>query len=336
MNVNFRLLILCLVAFGGFLVGGESAVRVKDWQAGYSFFVNVHRNLLAQPVERIIPYRVLGWNLYRFEKGTTIIQDAQGNEYPLIKDASAFRIVVFGEGESYPPALHDLLGEQFPNRSIEVIDVSHEAYAFPHSLTLLAFDVLSWQPDLLIASHNFNDREASYFPNLLPDYSNKYGTEYFMPNEPNPFTAANYLFQWSSLYWALTEKISEWNALFSEPSRIAMSELPDAGKELFVRNLRTFIAIAQSRHVPLMLASQSINEDKTFWDTYLKNRPYRHEVAYPLHEEFLAHHRLFNELMREAAHIYRVPFVDLSNISKPTGMASRLSDAMKISHLLDL
>ena len=157
-----------------------------------------------------------------------------------------------------------------------------------------------------------------------------------MPNYPNPFTATNYLFQWSSLYWTLQEKRTEWNTRFSEPSRIAMPEISEESKELFIRNLHTFIAVAQSRHIPLILASQPISEDKTTWDAYLKNRPYRNEIVYPLHEEFVAHHRLFNELIREQADADDVPFVDLAETLEPTEAAKRLADYITRFNLISL
>lgn len=328
MNISSKLLIFFLVASGGFFIGGEGAIRTKDWRTGYAFFSNTHRNLLAQPIKPIIPYRVLGWNMYHFHNDTMMIHDAEGNEYPFIKDNQTFRVVLFGEAETktYARPLANILRQRYPSRAIEVINVGHEAYAFPHSLTLLAFDVLSWKPDLLIASHNFNDREATYFSNPVADYSNKYGTPYFMPNYPNPFTARHYLFQWSSLYWALKEKKTEWNTALFEPSRISMPELPAASTELFVRNLDTFIAITQSRRIPLILASQPINEDETTWDAYLKSRPYRKEVAYPLHKEFLAHHQLFNNLTAERARVRNVPFIELTETQEQIKAAKRLAD----------
>lgn len=327
MNINFRRLSFFCIIIAGFFLGGEMAVRIKDGYAGYPFFSD-HRNLLAKPIQAIIPYRVLGWNLYRARDENIAIRDVEGNEYPILKNPDTFRVVVFGEEPSYAPSLRAILAARFPNRPPEIINVSHEAYALTHSLTLLAFDVLSWQPDLLIVSHNFNDREAAYFPNPLPDYSNKYGTVYFMPNFPNPFTAPNYLFGWSHFYWALKEKMAEWRAASARPLRASMPELPDASTKLFTRNLDTFITIAQSRHIPLLLASQPINQNENVWDAYLKKRPYNREVAYPLHEEFLAHHRLFNGIISKRARTHNIPFVDLAETQEPTEAAKRFADTI--------
>lgn len=336
MNINFRRLSFFCIIIAGFFFGGETAVRIKDGYADYPFFSH-HRNLLAKPIQPIIPYRVLGWNLYHFHNDATMIHDAERNEYSLIKKGRTFRVVLFGEAETktYARSLADILRQRYHARAIEIINVGHEAYALTHSLTLLAFDVLSWQPDLLIVSHNFNDREAAYFPVLTPDYSNKYGTRYFMPNYPNPFTAINYLSQWSNLYWALKEKASEWDTAMFEPSRVTMPELPAASKKLFVRNLDTFIAVAQSRHIPLIIASQPIDENKTTWDAYLKSRPYRNDVAYPLHEEFLAHHQLFNGIISERARAHSIPFVDLAEIQEPTEAAKRLADTFTRFNLIN-
>ena len=55
-----------------------------------------------------------------------------------------------------------------------VISVASSAYATPHSLTLLSLDVLSWDTDLVILSHNINDLQAAYMPGFKPDYSHKY------------------------------------------------------------------------------------------------------------------------------------------------------------------
>ncbi|ETX06172.1 MAG: hypothetical protein ETSY2_18725 [Candidatus Entotheonella gemina] len=105
--------------------------------------------------------------------------------YPLEKPSGTFRIVAFGGSTTanvqamrsqtphYPLLLQTQLRRTLARNDIEVINVGNPSYATPHSLILLAFDVLSWQPDLVILSHNINDLTALYWPDFTFDYSNK-------------------------------------------------------------------------------------------------------------------------------------------------------------------
>jgi hypothetical protein len=142
---------------------------------------------------QIRPYRIFGVDLHRIDGDRLIIQSRHGESFPFTKGDDTIRIVAFGgsttanasnykkDGIHYPLVLQQVLQQALPSRTIEVINAGHEGYATTHLLTILAFDALSWKPDIVILSEDFNDLEASYFGTFFPDYSQKYSIDYYNP-----------------------------------------------------------------------------------------------------------------------------------------------------------
>ena len=163
------------------MAAGEVALRLYDVAHGRTF---------AGKAPKVRPYRIFGVDLYGRDGEKLFVQSRHGERFPFVKGEDTFRIVTFGgsttannhaystAGIHCPLVLERLLQQAYPSRKIEVINVGYEGYATTHSIAVLAVDVLSWDPDLVIISHDFNDLETSYFDHFFPDHSHKFLIDY--------------------------------------------------------------------------------------------------------------------------------------------------------------
>lgn len=324
---NLLLFVLSLIIA---LLALETAIRTYDMTRGLGFFSG-HRNLLSKSITPVRPFRTFGFELYKNEDGAKYISSRHGELFPLKKPNDTFRIVAFGGSTTendksfqdakvhYPLLLQSELRESLGTNKIEVINVGNSAYATPHSLILFELDVLSWEPDMIIVSHNINDLLSAYWPNLTFDYSNKYSNQFYLPDNTSIFTLSNTLFQHSQLYWfmrSLINKVSN-NVSSNGDSEIQRKSYgnkpPQLLIEIFKRNLRSFTAIAKENGIQVLLGNQPLQPSEESFIHHWGHKPYNSIVTYPLHSEFVHHHRQLNESIRQVAEETRVLFIDNEN-----------------------
>ncbi|MBN1586149.1 MAG: SGNH/GDSL hydrolase family protein [Candidatus Omnitrophica bacterium] len=316
LRIGFLALLVTLVVL-------ELGIRAGDLFLGRGFF-SQHRNELARVRRPLIPFRTSGFDLYCEEGGVRCISSADGDAfYPLQKPEGTFRIVCFGgsttakdpNGRHYPALLEQELRSRLGTDKIEVINVGAAGYATPHSLILLELDVLSWEPDLIILSHNINDLSAQYWPGFTFDYSNKFRNKYYgIPDYESVYTATNALFQHSQLYWFVWHRINllkqKWIMASTKTSGQAEAKLtrrsyglePDpVAVEVFKRNLRSFVTLAKANRIPCVLGTQPLEPSEEYFRRHVAFKPYNDTVIYPLHEEFVAHHQAYNQAIHEVA-----------------------------------
>ena len=301
--------LLLVASFLATLALLEVGIRLLDLSRGYGFF-STHR----WHAKKLLPFRSFGFPLYHRNKdGTVEICSRYGETYPLLKPADSFRIVCFGGSTSenkysydicrrhYPLELQKLLRRYRSNRKIEVINVAYAAYATPHSLILLELHVLSWQPDLVILSHNINDLISMYWPDFQPDYGHKYGHPYY---QPNPLVQLTDRFgHHCQLYLMLRQLLSQARGQKVYPiHRRSYGNHPDpAATAIFRRNLLSFVTLAQANHIQVLLATQPLQPQPEMFALHFRHKPYNKIVTYPLEQEFVAHHRYFNTIIRQVA-----------------------------------
>jgi hypothetical protein len=301
----------------------ETSLRVYDLSRGLGFFSS-HRNPFSNHHTRIIPFRTFGFNLYQNVNGVKHISSRHGEFYPVQKLPGTYRIVVFGgsttENEHsfietkthYPLVLQSRLRTALETEKIEVINVGMAGYATPHSLILLELDVLSWDPDMVIVSHNINDLLAAYWPDFAFDYSNKYGNEYYLPNHASGFSASDKIFQHFQLYWSIDYRINKIRRnKISDLTRTSYgNELSPVVMEVFKRNIRSFVALAKQNGIIVLLGNQPLQPSKEFFDIHMRRKTYNDIVTYPLHSEFISHHQAFNAIIQQVAEENNVFFVN--------------------------
>lgn len=290
---------------------------------GLGFFSG-HRNLISKSIKPVRPFRTFGFELYKNENEVKYISSRHGELFPIKKPNGTFRIVVFGGSTTenshsfkdtkihYPLILQSELREYFGTKAIEVINVANSAYATPHSLILFELDVLSWEPDMIIVSHNINDLHAAYWPKFTYDYSNKYGNEFYLPDCKSVFTFSNILFQHSQFYWFIRHRIKHVSRDKSTKLKRKSygNKPPQLAIEIFKRNLRSFVAVAKENGIEVLLGNQPLQPSEEYFIHHMGHKPYNSIVAYPFHNEFVNHHKEFNKAIKQVAEETRVLFID--------------------------
>ena len=295
------------------MVALECGIRAADAIRGYSILSN-HRNLISKEFQRVRPFRMFGFELYRQVDGITHVSSRHGELYPLKKPAGTIRMVCFGgsttenlranemHGVHYPLALESTLRKKLGRDNIEVINVGNAAYATPHSLNLLMLDILTWKPDFIILSHNANDLNAAYWPNFAADYSHKYQHPFYLPDIRGHYSFLNHVFQYSQFYWVTKDRLAKYFESFPPIQRRSYGPEPPAeAARIFERNLRTFTAVGISRGIQVVLGSQPLEPSEEFFGLHMSAKPYNDVVVYPLHEEFVLHHNRYNDIIRKVA-----------------------------------
>lgn len=299
----------------------EIILRTYDKVTGHGFFTN-HRNLISQRIKPAQPFRTFGFKLYKNKKGVKYISSTHRELFPIKKPNGTFRIVVFGGSTThngfsfkkkkihYPLVLQSELREFFGTKEIEVINVGFPAYATPHSLILFQLDVLSWAPDMIIVSHNVNDLLAAYWPNFTFDYSNKYSHDFYSIPYKSTLTFSNLLFQHSQLYWFVGDRIDRVINSRELQRKSYGIKPPQLAIEVFKRNLRSFVALAKANKIKVLFGNQPLQPTEEYFLLHMLDKPYNSTVIYPLHNEFVAHHRAFNKAIRQVAEETDVLFID--------------------------
>jgi len=307
---------------------GELALRINDTIKGYYFFSNEHRDQLVIK-SSVVPFRTFGPKYYTEKGSETYISSSHGELFPLVKLGNTFRIVCFGGSttrnewtflrykEHYPMLLQKFLQHSIPDKNIEVINVAYDAYATPHLLILLELDVISWSPDLVIISENWNDMDATYYEDLAFDYSNKYGRSFFTtPGYIEKFTTLNALFRWSSFYWFIKYKydniverffppkkeIAEDNFLIKASDKTISyeNEPPKISQDIFRRNLLNFYFIANKWGIPVLFATQALKSTMDYVD-FVPHDVLVKNYQSPSFEQRRFHHKFFNIIIKEVA-----------------------------------
>ena len=303
----------------------EVGIRSLDAVRGRGFFSQDRRNIKkAAPV---IPFRMFGFMPYQERNGTRYIASRHGELYPLHKPAGTFRIVCFGgsttenessfkaHGTHYPLVLQSLLRARLHNETIEVINVGNSAYATPQALIFLELDVLSWDPEVVILSENFNDLLAAYWPNFTYDYSHKYAHPFYTNSGAGPQRCleevSDRLFQRSQLYWVAKERLLRVLRRRFPLHRRSYGDIPDpVAAGVFRRNLRSFVTLARSNGIQVVLGTQPLQPSEESFLRHVEYKPYNDVVVYPLHEEFVKHHQYYNEVIRQVGAAEGVPVAD--------------------------
>ena len=329
-SLKCKLTIVAMTILATFAVL-EVGIRSYDGLVGPGDgFFSKHRNVVAGPIKPIIPFRTFGFTPYADYEEVRYISSRHGELYPIVKPEGTYRIVVFGGsttenknvvahgGEHYPLQLQNRLRERLGREDIEVINVANAAYATPHSLIMLALDVLSWDPDLVVLSHNANDLSATYWPDFTFDYSNKYSDEFYIGQEiSSRFSVPNVLFQHFQLYWVLKKNLGriagdtckyqvDCNRL--DDIRESYGPQPNPlGRRIFKRNLRSFVTLAKSQGIEVLLASQAHSSQVVPIENETQNN---NGVTRPLNDEWRSHSDSYNRAIEEVANEMNIWFMD--------------------------
>jgi hypothetical protein len=67
------------------------------------------------------------------------------------------------------------------------------------------------------------------------------------------------------------------------------------------RNLRSFVTLARSHGIHVLLASQPLQPSEEYFLRHMSRKPYNKRIGYPLQDEFIKHRHHYNEIIRHVA-----------------------------------
>lgn len=124
-------------------------------------------------------YRQRPGSKYRYGNGTVATANPMGFRGPLVslvKPPGTFRIVLLGESSTHGWGVNDdetidaymrqLLGERYPARRFEVVNLAFDGYDTYQQYERLRSDGVRLDPDLLIVNAGINDVRNARFPDL--------------------------------------------------------------------------------------------------------------------------------------------------------------------------
>lgn len=86
-------------------------------------------------------------------------------------------------------------------------------------------------------------------------------------------------------------------------------------QEVFERNLHSFVALAHENGIRVILGSQPLERiEQEDFDRDMGVKPYNDVVTYPLHDEFVSHHKTFNDIIARTARRMGATYVDNDDI----------------------
>jgi lysophospholipase L1-like esterase len=78
----------------------------------------------------------------------------------------------------------------------------------------------------------------------------------------------------------------------------------------FRRNLKSFVSLAKDNGIRVLFGNQALQPKEEMFVRHVSKKPFNSEMFYPLHSEFLSHHRAYNEAIRQVAGETGELFVD--------------------------
>ena len=62
----------------------------------------------------------------------------------------------------------------------------------------------------------------------------------------------------------------------------------------------------------MLLATQPLHSGKEYFNRHIRHKPFNNVVVYPLHQEFVAHHKAFNAVIESVSNESNIWFLDNS------------------------
>jgi lysophospholipase L1-like esterase len=185
---------------------------------------------------------------------------------PREKQPGEIRVICFGgsttvnrrEGISYAQLLEPRLAAHAPGHLVRVLNAGGDGYSTAHALVDFALRAIEARPDVVTIYENINDLSAIRFGGeLAPDYANKYQTDFYlgMRHRSGPLAGLTKL---SRLARAVAFSIMA--IRFPEEEEEHRIDWREA-RELYVRNLRSFVAVARAHGIKVALATQPARRD---------------------------------------------------------------------------
>jgi len=273
-----------------------------------------------------IPNKLYGWGLKPNYSLNNYLVDTKkeelliinslgfrGKEFSIKKPANVIRIIAMGDSVTFgiPPEncpyssqLQEMLEKKFPNK-FEVINGGVEGYSSENVLKRLKYDVLKYQPDILLVYVGWNDL---------------YGVNPLTASNSKRFTTLFKFLNKFYIYKAYRKIIFQW--LKPQLSKIISSPQKEKEKillqynnfvpEKYNNNLKEIIKICRLNNIKIVLLNLASILKEEMTDEAIK------KVHYPYFtsdvKALLVLQNIYNKNIEEIAKKENVPLIDLNSI----------------------
>ncbi len=234
------------------------------------------------------------------------------------KPPGEFRIIALGgsttedantiEGRHWPLTLQDeLRASGHPN--VRVLNAGMGAYSSAHSLVQLEFDMLPFQPDLVLVLHNVNDLTVNYYAarfgrQVDPSYHVKYGIKSYTGVVDDGDVVLSRL--WHSARVRLDM------LLHGVPTgAISDSFSIDQGLAAFRRNLRSIAAVGRIHGTEVVFLTMPVSRSRAIYDSTRAQARGSDPGYFPSHERFLVDFDAYNDAVKAAGRDAQVAVIDM-------------------------
>ena len=138
---------------------------------------------------------------------------------------------------------------------VRVLNSSMSGYSTAHSAVRLQFDLLDYEPDMVVMLHAVNDLAVTYVAAAEGEpIDGHYRVQYTRPGYTGELGSDDVVI--SRVWHSITQRL----ASAPQPRPVVESYDPEPGRRIFERNLRTIAALTSARDVPLVYLTMPFNE----------------------------------------------------------------------------
>ena len=305
------LIAFAVIVLIGIELGCQLAFRLKEhrWivaadpMAGQPLYT-WHPYLVATPTPNVD--RQVGWTRIRHNS-----MGFRGPEFDLKKKPGVRRIVTMGasttyctgvsEGQTWPELLQQELGSGY-----EVINLGVPGYGTIENLIQTALLISDLSPDITTYYEGWSDIRSMHIKNLKPDYSNYHPQALYqaLAVEPPAPTGAVASLYYLRKFLGRSPVTDSRGIIHAEGDADQLTDKIDPrARNLYMRNLRSIIAVNRSMGIEPILIPQLLNyerltADSTYgWIPYIRDKDLKSGMA------------AYNEGMRTVAAEQHVGFV---------------------------
>lgn len=236
----------------------------------------------------------------------------RGKEFETEKKPGVSRIIAMGDSVTfgitpeacpYPAQLQELLDQKYPNQ-IEIINAGVEGYSSQYVLKRLQYDILQYQPDMIIVYAGWNDLYAVN-PLSLMDSGQLTGLANFL----NKF----YLYKGSRkliFQWLKPELASILNQ--NHPEIKTENAYQNFEPADYRNNLEQIVATAKNSQIRVVLVNLAsiLSDQMTEMDLQKVHYPYFTSGV----KELKTLQARYNQTIKEVAQKEQVPLIDLDQV----------------------
>lgn len=234
------------------------------------------------------------------------------------KPPGEFRIIALGgsttedantvEGWHWPLTLQEELRAS-GHTNVRVLNAGMGAYSSAHSLVQLEFDMLQFQPDLVLVMHNVNDLTVNYYAarfgqRVDPSYHVKFGIKSYTGVVDDRDVVLSRL--WHSARVRLDR------LLHGVPTgAISDSISIDEGLAAFQRNLRSIAAVGRAHGTEVVMLTMPVSRSREIYDSTRAQARGSDPGYFPSHRRFLRDFDAYNDAVKAVGQAASVAVIDM-------------------------